>query len=455
MSIKRCAFIPVGLKNKIDEAGFTKTQKSHATRFVTKLLYLQKTKDVNIYDFYPLPANYIVKAFNSRYNEFLSILKSAGIVEVQGNEYNNVLESYQVDKFCKAYRINPSLLITKFTKTSWEEKGNAFNDKFIYINNKRCEKLIVENDIASLIIDSKKLLNATDMHIAAITPGSFKINGEVTEQSFWVKSEGYEGYTSLSKCLQGAKRNGLTLIQDGRDYYVDNLDDYIFKKKGNIRFNYESTIANLENGEYYVNRNSTNQRLDNVLTCTSKILLEVIKADNNLGEIDLANSQFAFLSNKMQQDPSFKPTDDFNTFKQQTAVNTLYTYVQKEFGLSQRDEGKKMMLQLAFCSHAYRSKDKKLLRKLFPSVVNYIDSYKKKDVKDSGDKDAYKEFSVMLQKAESKMFIDNLYYNLKIKQGLWVLTKHDSLLVKAEDEKYVRDFMERYFKSINFDCTLK
>ena len=76
----------------------------------------------------------------------------------------------------------------------------------------------------------------------------------------------------------------------------------------------------------------------------------------------------------------------------------------------------------------------------------WVDDFKKQN----GDN----QFAIMLQKKEAEIFIDNLYIMIR-EQDIFCLTKHDSLIVKAEDEYKVRNMIEEHFKNIEFKATIR
>ena len=78
--------------------------------------------------------------------------------------------------------------------------------------------------------------------------------------------------------------------------------------------------------------------------------------------------------------------------------------------------------------------------------MKWVDEFKEK----YGDN----QFAIMLQKKEAEIFIDNLYVMIR-EEDIFCLTKHDSLIVKAEDEYKVRNIIEEYFKEINFKAVLR
>ena len=86
------------------------------------------------------------------------------------------------------------------------------------------------------------------------------------------------------------------------------------------------------------------------------------------------------------------------------------------------------------------------IKDLFPSVVNWINNYKKVN----GDN----EFCVMLQKIESDLFIDNIFLKLK-NHGLMVFSKHDSFLVKEEDLAASLEIIKTELKAAKLNYRLK
>lgn len=442
--------VPVELKCAIDKIGFSTVQ----VRYVYNLIRLM-LKDIDEDDFtvsyLPFPTKYWTKVFGSRYNEFLNPLKSAGIIEVQSRfSAGREIESYEAGKFCKRMRINPTYYSQNLVAVKYYETTPIKN--FLIVNNRKFSKTIVQSDIEQLVINKERLTQATSDYVTGISENSFTIDDNITDSGFEI--EGMQPFHfKLSSALKLAQRRNLNLIKDGKKYILESIEKYTAEKKIKISLSYTNCINRLHNGEYYCSRNATNNRLDHNLTSLGKSLLNVIKVDNDLVEIDLKNSQFAILSHLIKTDSSFKATDDFEIFREQTANGTLYEFIQQKFGFDERDIAKTCMMELTFSSHRNRTSLKKKLRQLFPSVVSYVDNFKRDAVTQFG-KDQHNQFAIRLQKEESSIFIDNLYYELK-KQGAWVITKHDSFLVKSADAFGVRDFIETHFKKIGFDCSLK
>ena len=68
------------------------------------------------------------------------------------------------------------------------------------------------------------------------------------------------------------------------------------------------------------------------------------------------------------------------------------------------------------------------MKKIFPTVIEWIDNFKKQN--------GYSQFSISLQKIESKFFIDHLLFEIK-KLKFFCLTKHDSLIIRKEDYYHI------------------
>ena len=104
------------------------------------------------------------------------------------------------------------------------------------------------------------------------------------------------------------------------------------------------------------------------------------------------------------------------------------------------------MFEVMFSSRRNNSAYKKKIKELFPSVVGWIDDYKKAH----GDN----QFSIMLQRIESDLFIDNILKRVK-KLKYFCLTKHDSLIIKRSDYEAILAIVKEEFSKIGLEYTLK
>jgi len=416
---------------------------------------LHKKKD--LFAFHPLSRNLLVKLMGNGYYPILKELKRVGLLEVGGwLSEDRFVESYEVGKRCKVYRFAPRHFSGDLIEVRYQDISSYGTSKHISINKKVCSKLIIEDDLASLVINTRKLLDRAKEHRdnigyhsvqvgEEIEEANFKVNDVAAKKSYWISKE---------KCLEKCRREGSTLIKDGRRYYISDLDYHLYHKKQHTFLSYRQCIAWLKEKGFYVHRNDTNNRLDHNLTSLPKPLLQIIKKDNDLVEIDLSNSQYAILAHLMAKNKAVRKKADFILFQKEASTGILYEAIQLAFSLASRDEAKQMMMEICFSSHRYHSHYKTLLKLRYPTVVRYIEQFKKRKVRQYG-KDGHKAFAIWLQKTEASIFIDALYFELKIKRGLFVVPKHDSFLVRATDELDVRKIMQDYFSMIGFESKLK
>lgn len=176
----------------------------------------------------------------------------------------------------------------------------------------------------------------------------------------------------------------------------------------------------------------------------ASVLVDDICKENNLIQIDLKNSQFTILSHLLKDELD---SDDYMRFEALSVGGQLYSYVAKELGLREKKQGKNVMFETLFSSRKNNTSPKLKLKKIFPSVIKWIDNYKKENGDDN--------FSIMLQRQESEMFIDGLLRLIKKeKSSLFCLTKHDSLIIKAEDYDRIMAITTSYFSSIGLKYSL-
>src|SRR5690606_19026319 len=116
-----------------------------------------------------------------------------------------------------------------------------------------------------------------------------------------------------------------------------------------LLLNYKANMAMLLNKQFYANRNKTNNRLDHNLTSLNKVILSVIKEDNDLIEIDLKNSQFAIHAYWMKQEGLCDKYQDVQRYHELCSKGILYEELARTMDAT-RTESKQTMMELAFSS---------------------------------------------------------------------------------------------------------
>ena len=268
--------------------------------------------------------------------------------------------------------------------------------------------------------------------------------------------------------VQNFKPNDKKAIRDLNRLTFDfsGILQEIEKSDNPNKINICNYVARFVDKRFYAHRNRTNYRLDTNLTTLPKNLLKFISLDGEpLLELDVRNSQFAFFSyllNDIQDVVSKFPhiscytfpdidntKDDYNRFIQDSLNGILYDGIAADLDIS-RIEAKKQMLQYFFSANQSHSTVKKHFKLKYPTIYKWIIDFKR--INESN------QFSIMLQRMESSLFIDVIYAQLKKilrkKERLIVFTKHDAVIMKESDYDIVKSTVIKIFTDYNFKCTI-
>ncbi len=450
--ITRTSYIslPKELVHDIQSLQLTKTQISHCIKFVG-ILYrdsIEEFWDATIPT--PKPQTYLTKTFGDKYYQWLNILIDTDIVNRSDN-YS------QLNHLCYTYVVNPKYQSNLIKSI----QSNSFN---VLCKEKYSEPLLTVGykdiikdadleltshrnwfikDINSLKIDYDLLYDVINNHLDTIEISNFLIDEEILPISIGVKQDNGRVVFKNSKNVLASLNKGECLIKDKSNYKIVFPEQFLAKKKATMLMYYVNSIERLKNSSFSIKRNTTNNRLDTNLTNMASVLVDEICRQNKLGQIDLSNSQFTLLTNELNKDLD---TSDFKLFKELTSSGNLYAYIANELGIKDNKNGKVLMFEIMFSNHRSNSVYKKKIKALFPSVVGWIDQYKK----EHGDE----KFSVMLQSKESQLFIDRIYKRIK-KVKLLCFSKHDSMIVRIENIEQVKLIMQDEFAKDNLCYRLK
>ena len=450
--ITRTSYIslPKELVSDIQNLPLTKTQISHCIKFVG-ILYrdsIEEFWDATIPT--PKPQTYLTKTFGDKYYQWLNILIDTDIVNrsdnysqlnhlcytyvVNAKYQSNLIKSIQSNSFnvlCKEKYSEPLLTV------GYKDIIKDINPEFMTYRNWFIK------DIESLNIDYNLLYDVIKTHLDTIEINNFMVDEEILPVSIGIKQDNGKVAYKSSKNVLNILNKGEYLIKDKGNYKIVFPEQFLVKKKATMLMYYVNSIERLKNSSFNTKRNSTNNRLDTNLTNMASVLVDEICKQNNLGQVDLSNSQFTLLTNELEKELY---TDDFKRFKDLTSSGKLYAYLAKELGFKNDKNGKQLMFEVMFSSHRNNTVYKKKIKELFPSVVSYIDQYKK----EYGDE----KFSVMLQLKESQLFIDRIYKRIK-KAKLLCFSKHDSMIVRMKNIDQVIQIMQEEFAKDNLSYRLK
>lgn len=442
--------LPKELVSDIQNLTLTKTQISHCIKFVG-ILYrdsIVEFWDVTIPT--PKPQSYLTKTFCDKYYQWLNVLIETNIVN-RSDYYS------QSNHVCYTYVVNPKYqtgLINSIESNSFNVLcKEKYSEPLLTVGYKDIIKDInlkitmyrneFVKDIESLIIDYDLLNNVVINHINNLDISDYMIDKELLPASIPLKLDNGKKIFRNTESLISGLIDGECLIKDKNSYKVVHPERFLVKKKSTMLMYYMNSLERLKNCSFNVKRNTTNNRLDTNLTNMASVLVDEICRQNNLVQLDLSNSQFSLLTSELNK---HLYTADFRLFKELTSSGELYVYVAKELGIKNDFNGKVLMFEVMFSSHRTSSIFKKKIKEIFPSVVGWIDSYKK----EHGDE----KFSVMLQLKESSLFVDRIYKRIK-KAKILCFSKHDSMIVRKENLELVQQIMQEEFTKDNLAYRLK
>jgi len=436
------------MRTAIGTLPLTNAYKQHCIKFIGILSRESYREYDDIFQMVDIPANYLSETYDKQYYRWLNELIDSGIV-FRNDFYSK--EDHQSYK----YGINPIYYniennINTIIPLCYLNTRNAlsiveYDDIFKIKSKDAVFRKHYEKCIGELNIDFEKLTDITNKRIEALSIEEYRTDESISEKNKITLFNSLNQKYSIARdmAIDKAKEQNKSLIQDKNHYLIEDLEVFIQRKKLSILSTYSEAIENLKNGNFRATRNKTNNRLDTNLTNLCSLLTDEICNQNNLIQIDLSNSQFTILSLVLQNELD---TEDFKLFKKLSATGRLYDYVKNIFGLNSKEGGKKAMFEILFSSRRNNTPGKALIKEVFPSVVRWIDKFKK----DNGDKT----FSVMLQKEESKIFIDGILKDI-IKKKMFALTKHDSFIVRTEDKERVLQLISDHFNRIGLEYNLK
>ena len=507
--------------------------KDKALHFVHTFLRKRFMENTDSMEYTDMAQVYLKKKLGGNYRNVTKPLLEANILQSNGFykkgyfDKNNIYVKGQ----CLSYRLNPELFKDELIVVPYKLKKGSKRKKQkckdqVTINSKNILRQIRLNGMSVKNIIKFVEISLTDERIRSsinvISPD--RSICEIKEEIVQVRtidknnprSKAHKKYVQTQKVSLHNKY----LIQDGAYCYIDNLDDYITRKRQNLVQAYTDQLIRLKNRNVYADRNETNKRLDSNVTNLKNDFLSLLQIDGqNLSQIDLKNSQFRFfiylleniekkyIKNKIKKPKKTseertgkkvskgeekekkkenirkKPvtllylafvkncikkkglntsfTEDYKYFKKLVKTGKLYEYLQSIYERETGDEidrkaAKKIMFTASFASHKYNTKGKEVLKKYFPSIVDVIDDFKKsmiveyaqggevtKEVRDKGNAS----FAILLQNVESEVFIDKILeecFNKKLK----VLSKHDSIICRESDKKYVTSIICKIMNKI-------
>jgi len=151
-------------------------------------------------------------------------------------------------------------------------------------------------------------------------------------------------------------------------------------------------------------------------------------------EIDIQNSQPLFLTKLI--DTNMVDQKEFELFRHLTTTGTYYQYVMSQLGENDKKKVKEMTYKVLFGRNIGSSKVDKQFKKLFPTIHQFIKTYKK----ENGD---YRVLAYDLQKAESNLIFNTVIKKvMKFYPEIKMITIHDSIVIPKKYRDEVNQIFE-------------
>lgn len=448
--------LPLFLAERFDSLNLVSAERTKALKFLRILVKNAKRENDsgNMFSEVELPYNYLKKVLGGSYNKTIKLLIEAKVIN-RNDSYSTFSNKCKIYKLENDQEIEFRDKVEELAGVAVRNPGCTTISTFLH---NQCFKTYIFKEKASpetreltkhfkesltcINLSTNRLETKMIARLNELSIDYFRVNEQIRGKAVCLgKMSNDSDWRKKSDAILEAKNKGKILIQDNKKFVIMTEEEFLYKKKTDILLSHTSIIRKLERGEIYSSRNSTNNRLDTNFTSMPSYMLKEIMDQNGLVEIDLCNSQMAILTLV-----SDLKTEDYELFKEQALSCNIYEYIQQELDLKTRSEAKEVCFSVLFSSHKNRGINNEGFKKLFPTLMSWIEDYKKEK--------GSNQFSIMLQKKESEIFIDNLYQRI-INEGLLVFSKHDSFIVRKEDESQVRDIMEQYFNEIDFNVTIR
>lgn len=415
------------INNRIDQISFPQKNYYTHAKYLCHTIFTEFVKNGS--DFQtprPFPSTFLTILITkpATRTTVLRELHNAGILK--STTYSTGIPEKGIEPYCKEYSFgadfiyNTTILFTQFKNINKTDDRMKFKKI-----TKTLQTVTVDPAVYTYI---PKLIEEQLLSIV--------LGGNITNKMITMTVKREEIKKPKAYWLVVATRNNAALIKFKDNFYIEGVVSFIERKRIELSISYHYAIEQIIIGNFYANRNETNNRLDYNLTGLKKKLFPYILLDGQkTKEIDIKNAQFALLANI----PNFELDDDFRILAQS---GQLYEYIGSKLHIG-RDEVKGYLIVVAFGEAEHHPQS---LIDLFPTTMNSISEYKNKF--------GYNQFSIMLQKAESNLMIDGVF-NLLSKNKIKTLPVHDSMRVKESDASMVKQMMVDYFMEKEIKVTLK
>lgn len=198
----------------------------------------------------------------------------------------------------------------------------------------------------------------------------------------------------------------------------------------------------IHDGYLFFKRNKTNGRLDTNLTSLPSYLRPYIISNEKLKNLDIKNSQPFFLYTVLINNNSIN-TLELETYSHLVTTGQIYEYLNKEYYKlyereKTREQIKKTLFKIFYSKNCSYVDDKAFFRKLFPSIMEFIDITNSKE---------HNTLAIKLQQEEARVVLDVIMPRLQ-KSGIVPFTIHDCFICTEKEEITVSAVLNCVFNEL-------
>ena len=464
---------------------------------VSKILFNHFSQRAEPYEYIAIPVTYFRKTFGSHFQAIRDRLISSGILE-STKTYLRPQRSNEgvIEGFCYGFRISQKYLDSEMA--SFKSKNPKKRTCELTLRTKAHLRELSIPDIDFSVLTDSYLMRRYEFHdrMPYVAPVKITKDGSQYERALTPLDEIGEDELLYSKA--------------GKFYLVPgSMNDFISLKRICVKTSWGMSAELLNNRRPYAHRNETNMRLDSNITNMPSVLLnQVWWNKQRIVEIDLCNSQILILSTilsyciknyfnnkkiiykkwgvvdkkiiykKSKKNTQPHPTphpppymlltflhleqeghdlkSSFTRELRQILTNseTGVFFDKKNIYDKNRENFKKGVFRVLFGDPKYRGIEVKNLEKQYPNLVLFTRELKNifiQEFKREGSvdyrRDGSRQLALILQKFESKVFIDIILKNLYDK-NIKALSKHDSIVCRESDVDLVRSIMSEELSNI-------
>jgi hypothetical protein len=376
-------------------------------------------------------SKFIFGGINRNYKDYIDWLEGVGLIDVD-HYYSKKL------KITKKYKIKLDKIEDKYVALKRKiKKESLLSQKHISIINKLGKRIEVDYDAAYKFIEE----NAEPEIRKRLTI----LCSEDEIESSVIQVNGYN--RKKERALESANDWGKDLIKYSHKgavkYHLDYFDKVLGEKVKEYILTRKVTIEKLRNKIIYPTRSVRNERLYSTMAMCPSDIYPFIKINGEeIWQIDMASSQTTFLYNylrdevfrgKLERELDVPNVDCINPneldeLEMIIKKRWVYESMQQKFELSSRDEAKIMMFKIFYTKRQLKNcKEKNLFRKDFPTIMEWVFELQEKNEDNS--------IAYFLQRLESYVFIDSIYFEL-LRRGYNCFSVHDSIIApKSQIEK--------------------